>query len=197
MTLRVFLQVRVKDTNPTRHAVICYIYNVQFYWTWNHSWTWFRSVCHQCYMGQQLLSFTKQACTVYILVITKKSWSTTTSRSALPQCPRTSDIKSMKNGKVTTNNPKNTPFQYERIGAINDDLEWQEISWSRQSHKMLQHLGMRAKDKLLDIFNNSWKTGHVPQIWREKLTWCPSTRKAKTEQRLIDRLIDCFKFKSS
>ena len=35
------------------------------------------------------------------------------------------------------------------------------------TNEMLEHLGTRAKSKLLAIFNNSWKTGHVPQSWRE------------------------------
>ncbi|PVD27237.1 hypothetical protein C0Q70_12392 [Pomacea canaliculata] len=35
------------------------------------------------------------------------------------------------------------------------------------TNEMLQHLGPRAKTKLLDLFNNSWNSGHVPQIWRE------------------------------
>ena len=35
------------------------------------------------------------------------------------------------------------------------------------TNEMLKHMGMRAKSKLLAIFNNSWKTGHVPQNWRE------------------------------
>ena len=32
---------------------------------------------------------------------------------------------------------------------------------------MLQHLGNSALEKLLDIFNLSWKQGQVPQCWRE------------------------------
>ena len=35
------------------------------------------------------------------------------------------------------------------------------------TNTMLEHLGTKAKSKLLGIFNNSWKTGHVPQSWRE------------------------------
>ena len=37
----------------------------------------------------------------------------------------------------------------------------------RITNEMLEHLGTKAKSKLLGIFNNSWKTGHVPQSWRE------------------------------
>ena len=35
------------------------------------------------------------------------------------------------------------------------------------TNEMLQHLGPKSKKKLLKVFNNSWKTGHVPQAWRE------------------------------
>ena len=35
------------------------------------------------------------------------------------------------------------------------------------TNEMLEHHGSKTKSKLLGIFNNSWKTGHVPQSWRE------------------------------
>ena len=35
------------------------------------------------------------------------------------------------------------------------------------TNEMLEHLGTKAKTKLLTLFNNSWKTGHVPQSWRD------------------------------
>ena len=35
------------------------------------------------------------------------------------------------------------------------------------TNEMLGHLGSKAKSKLLALYNNSWKTGHVPQSWRE------------------------------
>ena len=35
------------------------------------------------------------------------------------------------------------------------------------TNEMLEHTGTKAKCKLLAIFNNSWKTGNVPQTWRE------------------------------
>ena len=34
------------------------------------------------------------------------------------------------------------------------------------TNAMLTHMGNRAKAKLLGIFNNSWRTGQVPQAWR-------------------------------
>ena len=35
------------------------------------------------------------------------------------------------------------------------------------TNKMLENSGTKAKSKPLGIFNNSWKTGHVPQSWQE------------------------------
>jgi ribonuclease HI len=35
------------------------------------------------------------------------------------------------------------------------------------TNEMLKHMGPKAKRVLLEIFNKSWKSGHVPQAWRE------------------------------
>nr|KAG5696480.1 hypothetical protein BaRGS_016519 [Batillaria attramentaria] len=35
------------------------------------------------------------------------------------------------------------------------------------TNEMILHLGMKSKAVLLKIFNSSWKTGSVPQCWRE------------------------------
>jgi len=35
------------------------------------------------------------------------------------------------------------------------------------TNEMLLHMGPVAEDKLLHLYNTSWKTGKVPQIWRE------------------------------
>ena len=35
------------------------------------------------------------------------------------------------------------------------------------TNETLEHLGTKAKSKFLGIFNNSWKTGYVPQSWQE------------------------------
>lgn len=37
----------------------------------------------------------------------------------------------------------------------------------RITNEMLQHLGIKAQRKLLNVINSSWKSGCVPQIWRE------------------------------
>ena len=48
------------------------------------------------------------------------------------------------------------------------------------TNEMLEHLGTKAKSKLLGIFNNSWKTGHVPQSWRE-VDMVPIHKKGKDQ----------------
>ena len=35
------------------------------------------------------------------------------------------------------------------------------------TNEMIKHLGPKAKKVLLEIFNKSWKSGQVPQSWRE------------------------------
>ena len=37
------------------------------------------------------------------------------------------------------------------------------------SNEMIKNLGSAAAGKLLQIFNISWKTGKLPQIWREAI----------------------------
>jgi len=35
------------------------------------------------------------------------------------------------------------------------------------TNEMLKHMGPKTKTKLLALFNNGWKSGHLPQSWRE------------------------------
>ena len=37
------------------------------------------------------------------------------------------------------------------------------------TNEMLTHLGPKSKKKILQIFNDGWKAGSVPQIWREAI----------------------------
>ena len=52
------------------------------------------------------------------------------------------------------------------------------------TNEMLQHLGMKAKKILLDIFNKSWQAGTVPQCWREAIM-VPIHKKGK-DRRKVD-----------
>ena len=49
---------------------------------------------------------------------------------------------------------------------------------------MLQHLGNSALEKLLDIFNLSWKQGQVSQCWREA-TMIPVLKKGKNKTKVL------------
>ena len=62
----------------------------------------------------------------------------------------------------------NKPFNHQELAdAMKALYERKSPGPDKITNEMLLHLGTRAKTQLLKIFNNSWKTGHVPQIWRE------------------------------
>lgn len=62
----------------------------------------------------------------------------------------------------------NKPFNHQELADTMKALnEHKSPGPDKITNEMLLHLGTRAKTQLLKIFNNSWKTGHVPQIWRE------------------------------
>ena len=48
------------------------------------------------------------------------------------------------------------------------------------TNEMLQHLGNTSLQKLLDIYNLSWKEGQVPQIWKEAIM-IPILKKGKNK----------------
>jgi ribonuclease HI len=76
----------------------------------------------------------------------------------------------MKNHQGNKDPPEymNRPFTMkefeEAIKTLNDK---KSPGPDKITNEMLEHLGSRAKSKLLKVFNNSWKTGHVPQCWRD------------------------------
>lgn len=50
------------------------------------------------------------------------------------------------------------------------------------TNEMLLHLGPKAKKKLLQMYNESWKSGIVPQIWKEA-TMVPVHKKGKEKSK--------------
>ena len=53
------------------------------------------------------------------------------------------------------------------------------------TNEMLKHLGPRTKKVLL--YTSSWKTGHIPQAWREaNMIPIHKKEKTKTMQNAID-----------
>ena len=60
------------------------------------------------------------------------------------------------------------PFNMKELQEALDDLKTNKSPGPDQiTNDMIKQLGKKAKAAMLDIFNLSWKTGHVPQIWRE------------------------------
>ena len=60
------------------------------------------------------------------------------------------------------------PFNMKELQEVLDDLKTNKSPGPDQiTNDMIKQLGKKAKAAMLDIFNLSWKTGHVPQIWRE------------------------------
>ena len=60
--------------------------------------------------------------------------------------------------------PFNTQEFEEAVKTVKDK---KSPGLDKITNKMLEHLGTKATSKLLGIFNNSWRTGYVPQSWRE------------------------------
>ena len=52
------------------------------------------------------------------------------------------------------------------------------------TNEMLQHLGNKALQKLLDIFNLSWNKGQLPQIWKEA-RMIPILKKGKNKAKAV------------
>ena len=87
---------------------------------------------------------------------------------------RKKEVQAELNHQKTNSDAQTTPE------CVNKDFSLQELNDALESLKnnkspgpdkitneMLQHLGPIAKAKLLEIYNNSWKKGQVPQIWKE------------------------------
>ncbi|KAL8621712.1 hypothetical protein ACOMHN_061847 [Nucella lapillus] len=73
------------------------------------------------------------------------------------------------------------PFKLKELEAVKS-LKDNSPGPDKVSNEMLKHLGTKAKTKLLALFNNSWKTGHVPQSWREA-EMVPIQKKGKDKAR--------------
>ena len=61
----------------------------------------------------------------------------------------------------------NCPFSTKGFKEAMKTLKDLKSGSDKITNEMLEYLGTKANPKLLGIFNNSWKTGHVPQSWRE------------------------------
>ena len=62
----------------------------------------------------------------------------------------------------------NKPFTLKELDAeLNTLKEKKSPGPDRITNEMLTHLGPKAKKKLLELYNNSWTTGHIPQLWKD------------------------------
>ena len=71
------------------------------------------------------------------------------------------------------------PFNMKELQEALDDQKTNKSPGPGQmTIVMIKQLGKEAKAAMLDIFNLSWKTGHVSQIWREA-NMIPINKKAR------------------
>ena len=75
-----------------------------------------------------------------------------------------------------------TPFTLDEMEEAKASLKLKRSPGpDKITNEMLLHLGPKANSKLLQIYNNSWKTGHIPQSWREA-TMIPVHKKGKNKK---------------
>ena len=76
----------------------------------------------------------------------------------------------------------NQPFLLEELeNALKALTDTKAPGPDKVTPAMLTHLGDKAKCKLLNIFNNSWKSGKIPQIWK-KASMVPIYKKGKDKK---------------
>ena len=65
-------------------------------------------------------------------------------------------------------NSMNTPFTSAELEAAISDLKTKKSPGEDGiTNEMIQHLGKTMKRKLLQLYNTSWKSGIIPQAWKE------------------------------
>ena len=92
------------------------------------------------------------------------------SNSMIPNNRKQQVHDEIKNHQTDQDSPEyiNCPFNTKEFEEALKTLKDKKSSGpDKITNELLEHLGTKAKSKLLGIFNNSWKTGHVPQSWRE------------------------------
>ena len=77
----------------------------------------------------------------------------------------------------------NQPFTLRELEEAMLSLKKKKAPGADQiTNEMLLHLGPKAKKKLLQLYNESWKSGIVPQIWREAIM-VPVHKKGKEKSK--------------
>ena len=76
----------------------------------------------------------------------------------------------------------NSPFIMEELKTALSSLSLKKAPGPDQvSNEMLINMGPQGKKKLLQLFNDSWRTGIVPEVWKEA-TILPIHKKGKDKK---------------
>ena len=77
----------------------------------------------------------------------------------------------------------NSPFKIDELRTALSSLQLKKAPGPDQiTNEMLINMGPQAKKKLLQLINDSWRTGIVPEIWREA-TILPINKKEKDKNK--------------
>ena len=77
----------------------------------------------------------------------------------------------------------NSPFIMEELKTALSSLSLKKAPGPDQvTNEMLINLGPQGKKKLLQLFNDSWRTGIVPEVWKEA-TILPIHKKGKEKKK--------------
>ena len=77
----------------------------------------------------------------------------------------------------------NSPFIMEELKTALSSLSLKKAPGPDQvTNEMLINLGPQGKKKLLQLFNDSWRTGIVPEVWKEA-TILPIHKKGKDKKK--------------
>ena len=77
----------------------------------------------------------------------------------------------------------NSPFKMEELKAALSCLSLKKAPGPDEiTNEMLINMGPQAKKKLLQLFNDSWRTGIVPEVWKEA-TILPIHKKGKDKKK--------------
>jgi ribonuclease HI/endonuclease/exonuclease/phosphatase family metal-dependent hydrolase len=97
---------------------------------------------------------------------------------------RKKEIRQEERDRTTTNNDPDAMTaeltKEELIKAIKQLKKKKSPGPDGITNEMIQHMGNTALQKLLDIYNQSWKQGQVPQCWK-KATMIPILKKGKNK----------------
>ena len=77
----------------------------------------------------------------------------------------------------------NSPFVTKELKDVLTMLKFKKApSPNKITNEMPLHLDPRSKKKLLQLLNDGWKTGTVPQVWREAIM-IPILKKGKDKSK--------------